>query len=80
MITIQEAIKIGKKHNEKYDTLQEFEDAYVFFIDDGQTRESGGDCSIAVKKENGIVLRWNQYFMNNKRVIVRVGEPRKIDQ
>ncbi len=75
MITIQEAIKIASEWNPKYDTYQEYEDAYVFFIDDGVIKHGGGDNCLIVEKANGNKLRFAQYYMDAYREIAEVGEP-----
>lgn len=68
-ISINEAIKIAKERNEKVDTIQEYDDAWEFFTDDGIVRYGGGDCSFVVLKENGNVLRFYEYFMDTSRKI-----------
>ena len=75
MITLQEAINMAKKWNPKYDAYQEYEDAFEFFIDDGEIRIGGGDNAIIIEKENGKRLPWALYFMDADRDIVEVGEP-----
>jgi len=75
MITLQDAIRIANEWNPKYDTYQEYEDAYVFFIDDGVVRIGGGDNCLIIEKANGNKLHFAQYFMDADRVIVEVGEP-----
>ena len=75
MITLQDAIRIANEWNPKYDTYQEYEDAYVFFIDDGIKRVGGGDNCLIVEKTNGNKLHFAPYFMDADRDIVEVGEP-----
>lgn len=79
MITLKEAIDIALGRNPKFNAFQEYADAYEFFIDDGIIREGGEDNSCIIEKKNGTVLRWPAYFMDGKRTIVEIGEPRKID-
>ena len=74
MITVDEAIKKAKERNEKYNAYQEYKDAYSFFIDDGEIRYGGGDNGVIIEKETGNILRWGQYFMDDKRNIKEVGE------
>lgn len=75
MITLQEAIRIAEEWNPKYDTYQEYDDAYVFFIDDGIIRYGGGDNCLIVEKANGNKLHFAQYYMDANREITEVGEP-----
>ena len=77
MITLQEAIAIAKKWNDKFNTYQEYKDAYEFYVDDGATYDGGG-YSCVIEKESGKVLRWEKYFMDPEREIVQVGKPIRI--
>lgn len=78
MITLQEAIAIAKKWNNKFDAYQEYEDAYEFFVDDGEITV-GGNHECIINKENGKKIPWALYFMDADRNIVKVGEPVKIE-
>ena len=75
MITIQDAIRIANEWNPKYDAYQEYNDAYVFFIDDGIVRYGGGDNCLIIEKANGNKLHFAQYYMDADREIIKVGEP-----
>lgn len=77
MITLEQAIDIAVNRNEKYNAVQEYADAYEFFIDDGEIRYGGGDNGVIIEKSTGNVLRWAEYFMRKKNVI-EIGEPKKI--
>lgn len=73
MITIERAIELAKTRNAKYDSYQEYADAYEFFISGNDIQYGGGDNSIIIEKANGKILRWNEYFMDGKRKIVEIG-------
>ena len=79
MIDMRDAIKLAKERNDNYNTVQEYADAYEFFIDDGEIREGGGDCSTIIEKSSGKILRWNEYFMDGSRTIVEIGEPKSLE-
>lgn len=78
MITKRQAITIAKEWNEKFDTYQEYEDAYEFFVDDGITA-AGGNHDCIIDKESGRKIPWALYFMDAERNIVEVGEPVKLE-
>ena len=78
MFDLKEATEIAKKHNSKYNAVQEYADAYEFFIDDGVVRMGGGDCSIIIDKNTGSVLRWAEYFMDSNRNVSAMGEIKPI--
>ena len=78
MITLQEAIAIAKAWSDKFDTYQEYADAYEFYVDDGELCYGGGDRSCIIEKDGGRRLPWALYFMNADRNIVKVGEPVKL--
>lgn len=78
MIGIEEAIKIAKEHNNKYNAFQEYADAYEFFINDGEIRYGGGDNSIFVLKRDGKILRFADYAMGNRNA-VEIGRVKEID-
>jgi len=77
MITLQEAIAIAQKWNDRINAYQEYKDAYEFYVDDGATYDGGG-FSCVIEKESGKVLRWEKYFMDSGREIVKAGEPTRI--
>ena len=79
MLNLAEATEIAKSHNQKYDAVQEYADAYEFFINDGVERVGGGDCSVIVEKESGKMLRWGEYFMDGNRDINEIGEIRPLE-
>ena len=78
MITLEEATKIAKDRNPRVDTVQEYADAYEFFIDDGVIRHGGAENSFMVEKTSGSIIRWPAYFMSGKYNVVEIGEPKKI--
>lgn len=78
MITFKEAVNIALDRNPNFNAVQEYADAYEFYIDDGITREGGGDNSCIVEKKNGAVLHWPVYFLDFERVVVAIGEPKKL--
>lgn len=80
MLNVEELTEIAKKHNPKYNAMQEYADAYEFFINDGVVRYGGGDCSIVIEKNSGKLLRWGEYFMDGKRTIVEIGEVRPLEK
>lgn len=77
-VTAAEAVKIAVRWNSKIDTYQEYNDAYFFYIDDGEERIGGPDCGFAVLKQGGSILRWNEYFMDAGRECEETGEPVKL--
>lgn len=79
MLDLGKATEIAKKHNPKYNAVQEYADAYEFFIDDGVVRMGGGDCSVIVEKSNGKLLRWSEYFMDSSKTISEIGEAKPLD-
>lgn len=79
MLDLVKAAAIAKKRNEKYNAVQEYADAFVFFIDDGIERDGGGDGPIIVEKNTGNLLRWAEYFMDGKRMISEIGEKKRLD-
>ena len=79
MISLEEAINIAKETNPNYDAVQEYADAYEFFVDDGEIKIGGGDGGIVVEKKNGNVLRWSQYFMDANRNVIEIGESKHIE-
>lgn len=78
-ITKEAAVKIALNRNPKYDTVQEYEDAYEFSISGNEINYGGIDCSCIVEKETGKLLRWNEYFMDTERRIVKVRNPETIE-
>lgn len=80
MIDAREAIKLAKEYNDKYNAVQEYADAYEFFIDDGVIRDGGGDCSTIIEKSSGKILRWSEYFMDSSRAIVEIGGVKHLDE
>lgn len=80
LITIEEAIEIAKKRLPSVDSYQEYADAYEFFIDDGEVRIGGAECSFVVEKSGGNILRWAAYFMDGNRDVVEIGEAHKISE
>lgn len=77
-VPMEEAIRIAKKWNEKVNKMQEFTDGYYFYIDDGIRREGGGDCGFLIEKNGGRILCWSDYFMDENRKIIEIGEVRDI--
>lgn len=73
------AIKTALNRNPKYDTVQEYEDAYEFSISGSEINYGGIDCSCVVEKGTGKLLRWNEYFMDAERSIVKIGDPEMIE-
>jgi len=80
MITLNEATSIALERNDRFDTYQEYADAYVFYIDDGVISDGGGNRNCVIEKKNGSVLSWSMYFMNANRNIVEIGKPKKIEK
>lgn len=79
MLNLEKLAEIAKERNPKYNAVQEYSDAYEFFIDDGVIRDGGGDCSIVIEKASGKVMRWGEYFMDGNRTIVEIGEPKPLE-
>lgn len=79
MITLQEAIAIAKAWSDKFDTYQEYEDAYEFYVNDGELYYGGGDRCCIIEKKTGRKMPWALYFMDADRNIVKVGEPVKLE-
>ena len=75
MITLNEAIRIAKKWNNKYDAYQEYEDTYEFYINDGIERSGGPDNSSIIEKATGKRIQWAIYFLSGEYDPVEVGEP-----
>ena len=61
MITLEQATQIAHARNKDYNGLEEYEDAWYFFLDDGITR-TGGDTGIVVLKESGETMIFHQYI------------------
>ena len=78
MITFEEALQIAAEKNGAFDTVQEYSDAFVFFINDGVIRYGGAEAGCVIEKRTGNKLRWNEYFMDDKRNIVPIGIPRSL--
>lgn len=78
MISLQEAVEIAKKRNPKFDTCQEYADAYVFYVDDGVVYYGGAEHNCIVEKSTGKTIWWSNYFMDGNRNVVEIGEPKKI--
>lgn len=74
MITLDEAIKTAKAWNSKYDSYQEYEDAYEFFIDDDVDKAGGTDNSSIIEKATGKRIQWAIYFLSGKYNPIEVGE------
>ena len=74
-ITLKEAIDIARERNNKFDAVQEYKDAWEFYIDDGIERYGGGDCGIVVLKDGGEIMRFYEYFLNPKRRVLKCGKP-----
>ena len=77
---MRKAIELAKERNDNYNAVQEYADAYEFFVDDGEIREGGGDCSTIIEKSSGKILRWNEYFMDSSRTIVEIGGAKHLDE
>ncbi len=79
MLDLEKIIELAKERNASFNAIQEYADAYEFFIDDDVIREGGGNCSIVIEKSNGNILRWSEYFMDSHRTIVKIGEAKHLD-
>ena len=75
MITLKDAIRIAKERNNNFNAYQEYEDAYEFFVDDGEITAGGGGRCCIIEKADGKILPWAIYFMDADRSIVEIGEP-----
>ena len=78
MITYEQAETIARKRNEAVNTVQEYADAYCFYVDDGIERAGGGEQGFLVAKKDGFIIRWADYFMDPSRDAVEVGGPRRL--
>ena len=72
MINMEKAFAIAKERLPGIDIVQEYMDAYYFYVDDGEIY-AGGNSSVIVDKRTGKILGWPEYFMDDKRNIVEVG-------
>ena len=77
MITRERALEIAKKILPRVDVVEEYSDAYYFYIDDGNIY-IGGNASVIVEKKTGNIIEWADYFLNDKRHIVEIGEPQRL--
>ena len=78
MITLEKAIELAKNWNPKYDTCQEYEDAFEFYIDDGIERAGGSDNASIFEKATGKRIQWAIYFLSGQYNPVEVGDPVQI--
>lgn len=78
MITLETAIKMAKEVNEEIDTYQEYADAYEFYISSDEAAEGGAGRSCIIDKSAGNKLHFAEYFLNPKRNVVEIGEPKQI--
>lgn len=77
IILYEDALKIAKNRNERYDTVQEYEDAFYFY-EEKDTIQEGGDCGIVVLKKKGSLLRPFSYLLDGNRKVKEIGEPKRI--
>lgn len=78
MITLEEAMKIAKSRSENFDTYQEYEDAYAFYVDDGEICDGGGGRFCIIEKASGRIVPFGPYYLTGDHDVVSVGEPVKI--
>lgn len=79
MLEFKDVMEIAKRRNEKIDTYQEYNDAYEFYIDDGEISVGGGDKSCIIDKKTGSIIPWVKYFMDADRNVVKVGAPKRVE-
>ncbi len=79
MITLENAKAIALERNNLFDTFQEYSDAYVFYINDGEITDGGAGRNCVIEKKTGRVIPWAIYFLTGKYQAVEIGEPKKIN-
>lgn len=79
MISSEKALEIAKGIEPEVAIVQEFSDARYFTLasDDEEPRAGGGGYVI-VEKKTGHTILWPDYFLDDERDVIEMGEPREI--
>lgn len=77
VIAFDEALAMAKKRNSNYNEVEEYTDAWYFYINDGNER-MGGDTGIVIEKKGGKMLLPFMFFMDGDRKTASTGKVTEI--